>query len=139
MVASFDWDNNVCFVCGHDVPGLHVQFRGDETAVSAEVIIHSPYQGFEGIVHGGILAGMLDDAMWHAIHQHNDDFPMTAELTVRYLLPVKIGERLTLRGQVTSYHRRLMVATATISDAEGTLLVRGEGRFMPPVVGTARA
>lgn len=130
-MASFDWDNNVCFVCGETGPGLHLKFEGDASGVWATTAVFAPYQGFEGIVHGGILAGMVDDAMWHVIHQQDDAFPVTAELTVRYHLPAKIGETLTLRGEIVSYRRRLMVARATIHNAQEALVVSAEGRFMP--------
>lgn len=130
-MADFDWENNVCFVCGSDVPGLHLQFSGDATAVQALAVIESPYQGFKGLVHGGILAGMADDAMWHVIHQQADDFPVTAELKVRYHSPARIGERLTVRGELVSYRRRLMVARATITNPSGLVLVEADGRFMP--------
>ncbi|NMP22280.1 PaaI family thioesterase [Sulfobacillus harzensis] len=132
-MASFDWDNNVCFVCGSDVPGLHLKFSGDSQEVRASAVINPPYQGFEGVVHGGILAGIVDDAMWHVIHQHDETlYPMTAELKVRYHAPARIGERLTVVGHLISFRRRLMVAEAVIEDADGGRLVSAEGRFMPP-------
>jgi len=130
-VAAFDWDSNACFVCGSSVPGLHVRFAGDTSAVVAETTIGAPYQGFEGLVHGGILAGLVDDAMWHVIHQQHEDFPVTAELTVRYRRPVHIGERLTVRGELVSYRPRLMVAKAEVTNADGAVLVTAQGRFMP--------
>lgn len=132
-MASFDWENNVCFVCGSNAPGLHVAFSGDPQEVRASTVIQPPYQGFDGVVHGGILAGMLDDAMWHVIHQQDESlYPMTAEIKVRYHAPARIGERLTVISHLTSFRRRLMVAEAVIQDAEGKRLVSGEGRFMPP-------
>lgn len=132
-MASFDWENNVCFVCGSDVPGLHMKFSGDAQEVRATTVIQPPYQGFDGLVHGGILAGMLDDAMWHVIHQQEEGlYPMTAELKVRYHAPARIGERLTVTAHLMSFRRRLMVAEAAIQDEQGKRLVSAEGRFMPP-------
>lgn len=131
-MASFTWDDNVCFVCGSDVPGLHMAFSGDAQEVRAEAVIEPPYQGFRGVVHGGVLAGIVDDAMWHVIHQQDNEFPVTAELKVRYLAPVKIGELLIVRGRMVRYRRRLMVAEAVVENAAGDVLVSAEGRFMPP-------
>lgn len=131
-MASFDWDNNVCFVCGSDVPGLHVTFMGDGQEVRATTVVQPPYQGFVGVVHGGILASLVDDAMWHVIHQHDEDvWPMTAELKLRYHAPAKLGTELRVKAHLTSFRSRLMVAEATIEDAEGVRLVSAEGRFMP--------
>ncbi|PSR21758.1 MAG: PaaI family thioesterase [Sulfobacillus acidophilus] len=83
------------------------------------------------MVHGGILAGIVDDAMWHVIHQQQNDFPVTAELTVRYRSVARIGERLTVTGRLISYRRRLMVAQAVIENEAGQIVVTAEGRFMP--------
>lgn len=130
-MATFDWDNNVCFVCGSHVDGLRLKFSGDATEVRATAVIQPPYQGFEGIVHGGILAGLVDDAMWHVIHQQQDDFPVTAELNVRYRSVARIGEHLTVSGRLISYRRRLMVAEATIVNESGMTVVTAQGRFMP--------
>jgi acyl-coenzyme A thioesterase PaaI-like protein len=131
-LAAFDWPDNVCFVCGSGGSGLQVRFSGDASGVRAETVIAPPYQGFRGVVHGGILAGLVDDAMWHVIHQQDNAFPMTAELTVRYLAPVPIGEPLIIEGHLRSYRPRLMVAEATVANGRGDVLVRAEGRFMPP-------
>ncbi len=130
-MPSFDWDNNVCFVCGSNVAGLHLKFSGDAKEVRATTVIDPPYQGFEGVVHGGILAGLVDDAMWHVIHQQQNDFPVTAELTVRYRSVARIGERLTVVGRLVSYRRRLMVAEAVIENEAGHPVVTAQGRFMP--------
>lgn len=128
----FDWENNVCFVCGTAVEGgLHVRFAGDAAKVEARTVIGPPFQGFSGLVHGGILAGLADDAMWHIIHQQEDHYPVTAELTVRYHIPAHIGEPLVVRGELVSYRRRLMVARAMIENGQGKLVVSAQGRFMP--------
>ncbi len=130
-MPSFDWTGNVCFVCGSIAGGLHVRFSGDSGEVTATTVINPPHQGFAGIVHGGILASMVDDAMWHVIHQQDNDFPVTAELKIRYLQPARIGEALTVRGRLVSYRRRLMAASATIENSRGQLVVQAAGRFMP--------
>ncbi len=109
-----------------------MKFSGDADEVRATTVVQPPYQGFSGVVHGGILAGIVDDAMWHVIHQHEEVFPMTAELKVRYHQPARIGEELTVRSHLVSFRRRLMVAEATIHRVDGTLVVSAEGRFMPP-------
>lgn len=130
-MASFDWGSNACFVCGSGKDGLHVRFAGNADEVRADVQIDALYQGFDGLVHGGILAGIVDDAMWHAIHQQHGDFPVTAELTIRYHKPARIAEPLTVVGRLVSYRRRLMVAEAVIENHQGETVVSAEGRFMP--------
>lgn len=132
-MAVLSWENNRCFVCGPDSPvGLRVHFDGDRDGVVARCTVDPRWQGFEGIVHGGIIAGLVDDAMWHAIYHHGSVNTMTAELSVRYQKPVPIGELLHIAGRVTQFTRRLVVATATIVlESGGPVLVEAVGRFMP--------
>ncbi|POB11022.1 MAG: PaaI family thioesterase [Sulfobacillus thermosulfidooxidans] len=89
------------------------------------------WQGFEGVVHGGIIAGLLDDAMWHALYHEHDLVTMTAQLTVRYRRPVPIDTLLNIYGTVTQFNRRIVHTKAWI-ESFGETLVTAEGVFMPP-------
>lgn len=130
-MAQIDWQDNQCFVCGGRSPhGLHVAFDGDQEGVHAESAISGDWQGYLGLVHGGILAGLADDAMWHAIYHQSQTSTLTAELKIRYKKPVKIDEPLQIEAQVVSSRRRLTVAKASITQA-GQLVLAAEGRFMP--------
>jgi len=127
---EFDWEDNVCFVCGAKAPGLQVTFHADDRGVWAETAVQPPYQGFSGYVHGGILAGLLDDAMWHAVHQAHHVWPLTAELTVRYHRPVGIGQTVRIHGWLTAVKRRILEAEAVVSTLDGERLASAHGRFM---------
>jgi acyl-coenzyme A thioesterase PaaI-like protein len=54
-----------CFACGPDNSrGLRLQFEIDEDGEAiAEWIPDPDLEGFEGIVHGGIISTVLDEAM----------------------------------------------------------------------------
>lgn len=90
-----------CFVCGRDnVNGLGLSFyEVGPDEVAAEVVIPSHFEGYPGIVHGGIVASMLDEIAGRAVlvgdHEH---FRLTAKLEIRYRKPVPSGELLRLRG-----------------------------------------
>ena len=70
-----------------------------------------------GVIHGGILASVADEAAWHAIRSA---FPertamTTSELKVDYLRPAR-GARLTARGYVLKLGRTLCVSRVEIRD-----------------------
>lgn len=70
-----------------------------------------------GVVHGGLLASVADEAAWHAIKA---GFPertamTTSELKIDYLRPVK-GAKLTARGTVLKLGGMLCVARVEIFD-----------------------
>ena len=55
---------------------------------------------------------------------------VTAELTVEYLKPVRVGQDLTVVGFHARREGRQLYHEGEIRDAAGTLLARGRGRFV---------
>ena len=79
--------------------------------------------GERRIVHGGMVATLLDTAMGHACIEHlgtGTDF-LTADLHVEFYRSAQPG---TLRAEAEVVHqsRRAMFCSASLYDAEGTLL-----------------
>ena len=62
-------NSEICFVCGRSNPvGLYMRFEDDgdgdgEGEVISQYTVPERYQGYPGIVHGGILAAMLDEVV----------------------------------------------------------------------------
>lgn len=128
-------DAGVCFACGQENPiGLRLRFRQDGEGIRAEFTPGPEYQGYEGVLHGGIIAAALDDAMANLFHMKGQE-TMTARLEVRYRREAPIGTPLIVSARVLGDRGRLFTAEATLTlpdgtrlaDARGTL-VRGSGR-----------
>ena len=116
-----------CFVCGLENPiGLHMHFY--ETApdeVTAEYTAPEDYQGYPGILHGGITAAILDEATGRAYMGSDpgkSNFMYTAELKVKYKKKVPVGQPLKIIGRQVKRMRWTAEATGEIYDAHGTLL-----------------
>ena len=115
-----------CFVCGVENPiGLHLKFY--ETGpgeVTADLNLANIYQGYPGIVHGGIIAAMLDEAAGRA-HMGPAEAPrfmFTGKLDVRYHKNVPIGQPLRLVGKAGPTKSRTAEAYGAIYDQDDTLL-----------------
>ncbi len=110
-------DNQRCFVCGKKNPiGLSVDFtiNPGSQSLQATFIPTDNHQGYEGIVHGGILSALLDEAM--AKLAFSLGFPvMTAEINVKFKSPAMLGEELFITGKLTRENKRLILAEATIT------------------------
>lgn len=119
-----------CFVCGVDNPaGLHIDFY--ETGpgeVTADYIVKEEFQGYPGIVHGGIVAAMLDEVTGRALMGPLDNprFMFTARLGIKYRKPVPIGKPLRLVGIAGESKSRKAVAYGYIYNDEGNLLAEAE-------------
>ncbi len=116
-------DNQGCYVCGRKNPtGLSVEFEIDRSARAIHALFTpSPaHQGYEGIVHGGILSALLDEAM--AKLAFSLGIPaVTAEITVKFKAPAAPGEQLTVSGRLTRETKRLVLAEAGI--ARGSVVI----------------
>ena len=90
---------NRCVVCGPDNPrGLRISYaRQEDGAVTADWCPSEDWEGFQGIVHGGIISTVLDEAMSKAVAAASCE-ALTGELKVRFRLLVASREPLHIRG-----------------------------------------
>jgi uncharacterized protein (TIGR00369 family) len=115
-------------VCGTKNPdGLRLAFRPDgRGGVEADFTAEPRFQGFAGMLHGGILAMLLDEAMVNLAWVRGLG-AVSAELRVRLKRPVPIGERVRVEGRIVSENRRIVRAAARALLADGTLAAEAEG------------
>lgn len=127
--------NEECFVCGRDNPeGLCLCFVVDEEArtIETEWVPRGVHQGYAGIVHGGLVATILDEAVGKL--SVSLGMPgVTAEMAVRFLKPVPPGRPLRVRGRITEVRRRILVGQSEAILTDGNVaasatvkLVRGK-------------
>ncbi len=118
-----------CFVCGLANPlGLQLIFYNSGPGeVTAEVTLPESYQGYPGVVHGGIVASMLDEAAGRA-HMGGDPprFMYTARLDVQYRKPVPVGQPLRLVGQAVKSRKRAATSTCKLFGPDDSLLAEAE-------------
>ncbi len=121
-----------CWICGEKNPGglqLKFDLNKDERTIQTRFIPTETYQGYDGIVHGGILSALLDEAMAKLAFELGYN-AVTATLSVRFKSPAKVQEKLTIRGEIIQASRRLVLAKATIHREEGTLVAEGESKLV---------
>ena len=99
--------------------------RKHKDGVTCTVPLRPELLNTNGVLHGGVIASIADEAAWHAIiHQLGGEEhrkPMTtSELKVNYLRPIG-GSRSTARAFVLKLGRTLAVTRVDIFDAEKRL------------------
>lgn len=121
----------LCFVCGRDNPhGLRVDFFDDGRVVQAELTPADHHQGWPGVLHGGIVAAVLDETIGRVAFLH-DRWVQTAKLGLRFVKPAPLGARLRATGELVRDARRLMEMRGALVVAEtGELLAEAEGTFV---------
>ncbi|TAM75331.1 PaaI family thioesterase [bacterium] len=124
-------DDGRCFACGADNPiGLHLRFEPDgDDGVRTRLSISEQFQGWRGVLHGGIVMTLLDEAMAHAALRAGAA-GLTASVSVRFRNPAPVGAQLELRGRVVERRRHVLSVESTLSDVAGTLLCQASGKFI---------
>ena len=120
-------DNERCYVCGKDNrAGLQAAFAVDTVGrtISGLFTPRTEHEGWEGIVHGGIVAALLDEAMVK-LAAHLGIPAVSAEITVKFKAPAAVGDQLSITGKIVKETRRLIEAEATVTRG---LVVIGEAR-----------
>ena len=132
---AFEDPANHCFGCSpHNPRGLQLSFtKIDRGVVEARYVAAPELCGMDGVVHGGVQAAILDEAMGFAVHAAFDDREetnvATIELNLKYRRPTPTGEILQVRARFVRTEERDVWVTGEIRDAEGTLCTEAESRW----------
>ncbi len=120
-----------CFGCGAQNPiGLHLKFVADEVGVRAPFKPTIVHQGYENVVHGGIVSSVLDEAMAWATAAAGY-WAVTGEIRVRFKRPLQVAEPSTVMARVTGARGRLISTDARLlSDLDGAEIAFGSATFM---------
>lgn len=119
-----------CFICGVENPvGLKMKFFLVESGVvEAEYTAPPHFEGYPGVLHGGIIASILDETSGRAFGPMEEDprFMFTARLEVTYRKNVPIGKPLRIVGKAVKDKGRSAEGWAGIYDKQtGDLLAEG--------------
>jgi acyl-coenzyme A thioesterase PaaI-like protein len=122
-----------CLVCGRDNPhGLNLSsFVDPDAGTVTTTFTPSPHHiGFESIIHGGILATVLDELMvWTAIWATGKAC-VAAELSLRFIEKAGIGRPLVCTAKITRQRSRLIETSAEIYDGPA-LICTATGKYAP--------
>jgi uncharacterized protein (TIGR00369 family) len=123
-----------CFVCGEANPlGLQMRFETDGKLVHATFSPRPEHIGFKGVVHGGLIATVLDEIMVWACAVPTRRFAFCAEINVRFLNPMPPGVEVKLTAEMTANRKgRLFEAKGIAQDASsGLVLAEATGSYLP--------
>jgi acyl-coenzyme A thioesterase PaaI-like protein len=123
-------DEGMCFICGKANPiGLKVDFEVDRKGlkISGMFTPRREHEGYRGIMHGGLVAALLDEAMVKLLWEVGIP-AVSAALDIRLAAPARVGEPLSIRGWVDSQKGRIIHAGARIEGPGGSLVAEARAR-----------
>lgn len=121
-----------CYGCGPaNEHGLRLDFHLDEAnqRVEARWRPDAHFAGYKTMVHGGIIATMIDEGMGWALWGLAQKTGVTRELKVRYLRPVLTSQEYVIRGWVERVEEGFAVVRSTVSDARGRVAAEGSAEW----------
>lgn len=130
MVPTTEPLNPACFVCGEENPhGMHLGFQADARHASARWTPTAGWESFQGIIHGGIISAVLDEAMSKAIISGGDE-AFTADLKIRFRKKICIGDVVFVNAWVVSVEKRKILAEASLTSENGDERAHSWGVFL---------
>ena len=131
-------DDGGCFGCSASNPaGLQLGFVRDGDVIRSHVRVPDRFHGAPGVVHGGIVATLLDEISCAAIFFGRNRRVVTGELGVRYSAPCPVEAPLLLEARVVDEaHPRYAVVEASVADAT-RVVARSSGKFFYSTKATA--
>jgi len=120
-----------CFACGRANPiGLHLRFHREGDVVVAAYAPRPEDVGFPGVLHGGVLVTLLDEAMAWAMYGRSLTLGVTAKMEIRYRRAAAPEEALVVRGRVRRMRGRRIEVEAELDTASGERVAEATALFL---------
>ncbi len=107
--------------------GLHLNFEADDDGVVAHFECDRDCEGYPGILHGGIIATILDGAMGNCLFVRGQA-AVTVEMTTRFRHPIYINRQATVNARLVRNADPLYLLEAEIVQ-DGQVKATAEGKF----------
>jgi uncharacterized protein (TIGR00369 family) len=128
VTLNSDLNEGFCFGCGCNNPiGLKLKFVREGDTVKTEFTPDKMYQGWPGLLHGGILACLLDEAMSNAAYTTGSTC-LTASITIRQRQPIKVATPLVVTARVTRHNKRLIETEGRVCLHDGTVVAESTAK-----------
>ena len=131
LVNPYDPRLNKCFACSDNNPiGLKLKFEESEDFVHARWTPQNQFQGYVNVLHGGIIATLLDEICAWCVNVKAGKAGVTSELKIKYLKPVFIsGGEIEIRASIKENKERNVKLRSELYDSNGKLCAEAESDF----------
>ncbi len=125
----------VCGLREHNSDSLGLVFSPQfDGTVSAPFVVSPKHQGYTGLLHGGMTSTLLDAAMTHCLFSQGIQ-ALTAELTVRFMEPIRLGQTLMVCAKMLGQRRGIYQLEAWLMAGQQKV-ARASAKFIAPSPGS---
>ncbi len=120
-----------CFACGAaNESGLNLEFEAlDDGTVTALYVPQERYQGWPNVLHGGIVATLLDEAAAYVAYARGQH-AATARLNVRYSRAAPLDIPLRVTAALVKDTRRMLTIEARVTTLENEKIANAEATLL---------
>jgi beta-phosphoglucomutase family hydrolase len=119
-----------CFACSQENPiGLKLKPVQDGEKVTVEFTAGKFHQGWDNVIHGGILYTLLDEVTAYAMLCHGIELGVTAKSEIRFKQVAPINEPIQASAWVTKLTKRLVETKGVLTLKDNTVIVEGDFLF----------
>jgi len=118
-----------CFFCGAATGGPAMELHYGEENVFCKFVAREKFQGYDGMLHGGIVTGILDEVMWWALFMEKRAVCATSKIEVRFNRPILCGNSYVAFGSLIKENGRTYQMSGCIEDEKGRVCARSAGSF----------
>jgi acyl-coenzyme A thioesterase PaaI-like protein len=128
VTLNTDLNEGFCFGCGVNNPiGLKLKFTREGDNVRAEYTPEKHFQGWPGLLHGGLTATLLDEAMSNVAYATGHTC-LTASITIRLRQPIPVDAPLTVTARITRRRKKVIETEGQLSLADGTIVANATAK-----------
>jgi len=108
--------------------GLHLEFDAtDDGSVTATFQCDEAFEGYPGMLHGGVISLILDGAMGNCMFARGRA-TVTVEMTTKFRHPVVTGQQATVSARITRASHPLYLLEAEVIQ-DGKVKVAAKGKY----------
>ena len=118
-----------CFFCGPATGGLGLELHYADDRAMCDFTAGDRFQGYDGMLHGGIVTGILDEVMWWTIFTRTRRMYATSKIEVEFKRPVECGRMYRASGSFLRNTGRICYLSGVIENEHGKICARGAASF----------
>jgi acyl-coenzyme A thioesterase PaaI-like protein len=122
--------SKMCFACGEKNPfGLKLKFKVKENGVETRFTPKEHHQGYKDMMHGGIMATLLDEALVWAADVRGIK-GVTAWLEIRLKKPAHTNKEIKIEAKILNSRSNVFYGEAIAKNLDGSVLATAKGKLV---------
>ena len=128
VTLNTDLNEGFCFGCGTNNPvGLKLKFTHEGDSIRAEYTPDKYFQGWPGLLHGGITGTLLDEAMSNVAYSTGNTC-LTASVNIRIRQPIPVNATLIVTARITRQRKKVIETEGKLSLEDGTVVAEATAK-----------